>query len=58
MENAEYKVRKNNIDLNLKYIQHGETRKMFYLQNLIPDGDLKFWNNLFDKDIQNITKEK
>ena len=45
-DNNEYEIVHNYIYLYLKYIYHGDTRKAFYLQNFIPDGDIGFWEEL------------
>ena len=45
-----YELRQNSIYVYYKPIQYGTT-KNHYLQNFMPDGNLDFWDRLFDTQI-------
>ena len=42
----------NLVHLYLKYIQKGETRKKYYLKEFTRNGNLEFWNEFLEEDVQ------
>ena len=56
IENADSKLRKKYLYLCLQSIQHTETHKTFYQKKLFPDGELEFWNNFLENNMQTTTK--
>eukprot|EP00957_Ditylum_brightwellii_P028551 2157118-Ditylum_brightwellii.AAC.1 len=53
MEHTQYDLRASRIHTWFRQIQCKDVVKGFYLQNLSPDAELKFWSKIFKTEAKN-----